>query len=99
MSLARILATLGMACISLPTFAQSPAPNYFVANCFNCHGTEGRGHSTIPALAGLSKTYIIEQMNAFKAGTRQATLMHQLSKGYTDDEIAIAAAYFAAQKK
>ncbi|MBK9625880.1 MAG: c-type cytochrome [Rhodocyclaceae bacterium] len=79
--------------------AQNTPPDYFVANCFNCHGTDGRGHSTIPPLAGLTKPYIIEQIAAFKAGTRPATVMHQLSKGYTDDEIARAAAYFAAQKK
>lgn len=95
----RILASISLVCLTLPAVAQSPAPNYFVANCFNCHGTEGRGHSAIPPLAGLTASYIIEQMSAFKAGTRQSTLMHQLSKGYTDNEIASAAAYFAAQKK
>jgi sulfide dehydrogenase cytochrome subunit len=99
MNPSRIIASVSLICLTLPATAQSPAPNYFVANCFNCHGTEGRGHSAIPPLAGLSTTYFVEQMNAFKAGTRQASLMHQLSKGYTDGEIAIAAAYFAAQKK
>ena len=95
----KIVATLVLLCSSLHAFAQSPAPDYFVANCFNCHGTGGRGQSSIPPLAGLTKTYIIEQMNAFKTGTRPATVMHQLAKGYSDDEIARAAAYFAAQKK
>ena len=95
----KIAATIVLLCCSLHAYAQSPAPDYFVANCFNCHGTGGRGHSPIPPLAGLSKTYLIEQMNAFKTGTRPATVMHQLVKGYTDDEITRAAAYFAAQKK
>ena len=95
----RIIAGISLVCLTLPATAQSPAPNYFVANCFNCHGAEGRGHSAIPPLAGLPAAYIVEQMNAFKAGTRQATLMHQLAKGYTDAEIAAAAAYFAALKK
>ena len=95
----KVTATLILLCSAAQAFAQSPAPDYFVANCFNCHGTQGRGQSSIPPLAGLTKTYIIEQMNAFKAGTRPATVMHQLTKGYTDDEIARAASYFAAQKK
>ena len=99
MSSLKITATLALLCLASPALAQSPAPDYFVANCFNCHGTQGRGQSSIPPLAGLTKTYIIEQMNAFKAGTRPATVMHQLTKGYTDDEIARAASYFAAQKK
>lgn len=99
MKLLKLVALTSIATLPLAGIAQNPAPNYFIANCFNCHGTDGRGHSTIPPLAGLTSSYIIEQMNEFKAGTRQATLMHQLSKGYTDAEIASAAAYFAAQKK
>ena len=95
----KIAATLVLLCSAAQIFAQSPAPDYFVANCFNCHGTQGRSQSSIPPLAGLTKTYIIEQMNAFKAGTRPATVMHQLAKGYSDDEIARAGTYFAAQKK
>jgi cytochrome c553 len=38
-------------------------------------------------------------MAAFKAGTRSATIMHQLAKGYSDAQIAQIAAYFAAQNK
>lgn len=99
MKLLTLVALTSIATLPLASIAQNPAPNYFIANCFNCHGTDGRGHSTIPPLAGLTSSYIIEQMNEFKAGARPATLMHQLSKGYTDAEIASAAAYFAAQKK
>ena len=95
----KIAATLVLLCSASYAYPQSPAPDYFVANCFNCHGTQGWSQSSIPPLAGLTKTYIIEQMNAFKAGTRPATVMHQLAKGYSDDEIARAATYFAAQKK
>jgi cytochrome c553 len=42
---------------------------------------------------------IILQMKAFKDGTRPATVMHQLSKGYSDAQVAMIANYFAAQKK
>lgn len=38
-------------------------------------------------------------MNAFKTGIRPATVMHQISKGYSDAQIELLAAYFAAQKK
>jgi sulfide dehydrogenase cytochrome subunit len=41
----------------------------------------------------------LTQLKAFKAGTRPATVMHQLSKGYSDAQIEQIAAYFAAQKK
>ena len=35
----------------------------------------------------------------FKAGRKPATIMHQLAKGYTDEQIVAIAGYFAAQKK
>ena len=71
------------------------------ATCANCHGTDGRAvdGSGVPGLAGLPAGYIVEQMKAFKGGARQATVMHQLAKGYSDAQIEQLAAYFAAQKK
>jgi cytochrome subunit of sulfide dehydrogenase len=71
------------------------------ASCANCHGTDGKvaAGSTVPSLAGMDKTYFVEQMKAFKAGTRSATLMHQISKGFNDAQIESMANYFAAQKK
>jgi cytochrome c553 len=71
---------------------------YFVSNCFNCHGTEGRLNSAIPAIAGRDREFLEETLKAYKAGTKPATIMHQLAKGYTDQEIAILADYFSRQK-
>ena len=69
------------------------------ASCANCHGTYGKSitDAALPALAGMKSINIIEQMQAFKTGTRQATIMHQIAKGYTDDQIKLLANYFAAQ--
>ena len=71
------------------------------ATCANCHGTNGRAveGSSVVSIAGLDKAYTIAQMTAFKNGTRPATVMHQLSKGYSDAQIDALATYFAAQKK
>ena len=71
------------------------------ATCANCHGTNGKAvaGSTVTSLAGLDKDYLKAQMMAFKAGTRTATVMHQISKGYNDAQIESLANYFAAQKK
>lgn len=71
------------------------------ATCANCHGTDGKAAqgSSATTLAGLSQDYIVAQMQAFKSGARPATIMHQLSKGYSDAQVAQIAAYFAAQKK
>lgn len=71
------------------------------ATCANCHGTDGRttDGSAIPALAGMPRDYMITQMKSFKDGSRPATVMHQLSKGFTDQQIESVAGYFAALKR
>ena len=57
------------------------------ATCANCHGTNGKATdgSSVVSLAGLDKNYTVAQMKAFKTGTRPATVMHQISKGYSDE--------------
>jgi sulfide dehydrogenase cytochrome subunit len=71
------------------------------ATCANCHGTQGRPvpGSPLPPLAGMPAAQMLSQMQAFKAGTRPATIMHQLSKGFSDAQLQQIAAYFAAQPK
>lgn len=70
------------------------------ATCAQCHGTDGRGAtgSIVPALAGRPEAATVEQLSAFKAGTRPATVMTQLAKGYSEVQIRQLAAYFAAQR-
>ncbi|MEO8384339.1 MAG: c-type cytochrome [Betaproteobacteria bacterium] len=70
------------------------------ANCAACHGTDGHSvGGAVPGLAGANGDYFIAQMKAFKDGKREATVMQQLSKGYSDVEVAALAEYFAKQKK
>ena len=70
------------------------------ANCAACHGTNGYSvGGAVPGLAGANKEYFVAQMKAFKEGKREATVMHQIAKGYSDAEIAAIADFFAAQKK
>lgn len=70
-------------------------------SCAMCHGTQGRtveGSSVAP-LAGRPAQETVAQMKAFKDGTRQATIMHQIAKGYSDAEIAAMADYFSRQTR
>jgi cytochrome c553 len=85
--------------------AQGPAPDptlgrNLAATCANCHGTDGRGApgSAVPGLAGRNKEEIVRLMNEFRDGKRQATIMHQLAKGYTAEQVDALAAYFAARR-
>jgi cytochrome c553 len=95
------LATLALALAAVASaHAQAPDPNLgrdIAATCANCHGTNGASLGTVPSLAGQPRQEIIARMKDFKAGTRQATIMHQLAKGYTDDQLELAAAFLAAQ--
>lgn len=69
------------------------------ATCASCHGTNGRVvGDTVKPLAGVSAEKIVAAMADFKSGAQPATIMHQISKGYTDDQIKAIAAFFAAQK-
>ncbi len=84
-----------------PVSAQGADPNlrrYLSAACANCHGTNGASQQGMPSLAGQQRTYLAQQMRDFKNGKRPATIMHQLAKGYTDEQIDALAAYFSAQK-
>lgn len=67
------------------------------AMCANCHGTAGKAAdgSGMPSLAGTPRETMIAQMKAFKDGSRPATVMHQLAKGFSDAQIEQIAAYFA----
>jgi sulfide dehydrogenase cytochrome subunit len=87
-----------------PAFAPSHltgnGPRAMAMTCAPCHGTNGTTAPGAPfrPLAGRSQGETIEILGQFKAGTRPATVMHQIAKGFTDDEIAAIAAYFEAQR-
>jgi len=69
------------------------------ATCANCHGTDGRTQGeTVPTLAGRDRELIASRLREFRDGKRPATVMHQLAKGYTEEQIDTLAAYFAALK-
>ena len=71
------------------------------ATCANCHGTEGRttDGSAIPSLAGMPREYMVAQMKAFREGTRPATVMHQLTKGLTEEQVQSVSTYFSTLKR
>jgi cytochrome c553 len=68
------------------------------ANCANCHGTNGASAGGMPALAGQPKDNLVRSLREFRDGKRPATIMHQLSKGYSDEQIELIAAFLAGQK-
>jgi cytochrome c553 len=104
-----------LSAFALAAAAQQPAPppafapsnltplgvRAMAANCAACHGTNGRAApgSTLAGLAGKPKDDLLTAMSQFKSGKKPATLMHQISKGYTDEELAALADYFSRQAR
>ncbi len=81
-------------------YAQTPDPNLarnIAAGCANCHGTNGVSQGGTPSLAGMPRQELVARMKEYKAGTRPATIMIQLAKGYSDEQIELIAGWFAAQ--
>ena len=94
-TLAALLAFTGM-----PLAAQAQDVNLsrnLAATCANCHGTNGQARGDMKPLAGVSADKIIAAIADYKSGAQPATIMHQIAKGYTDEQIKLVAAYFAAQ--
>lgn len=67
------------------------------ATCANCHGIDGNARGDMKPLAGMSADKLIAMVNDFRSGAQPATIMHQISKGYTDTQLKLIAGYFAAQ--
>lgn len=69
------------------------------STCAACHGTNGNSVGGTPVLAGLDPGYFSAQMHAFQRNERASTVMHHLSKGFTDAEIEQMAVFFANQPR
>jgi cytochrome c553 len=94
---AALVATLGAAHAE----GQGSDPNLgrnLAATCANCHGTNGVSVGEVASLAGRSKDDLVRRMQDYKKGTVPGTIMPQLAKGYTDEQIDLVAGWFAAQK-
>src|SRR2546427_2709187 len=98
-----LAATLASGAVfALSALAQRADPNLgrnLAAACANCHGTNGVSQPGMPRLAGQPRAYLEQQMRDFKAGKRPATVMHQIAKGYSDEQIGALAAYLSEQTR
>jgi len=69
------------------------------ASCSSCHGDDGNSMvATFPKLAQQHSSYLAQQLQAFKDGTRNDPMMSPMAKSLSDDDIADISAYYAAQK-
>ncbi len=85
-----------------PSQAQAPSPDRqaraWAASCAACHGTGGQSTGGIPPIAGRDAEVIYRTLLEFKNKQRPAaTVMHQHTQGYTDEELRRIAQHFAQQ--
>jgi sulfide dehydrogenase cytochrome subunit len=93
----RLVAVLLLTAAGLAQAQDANLGRNLAATCANCHGTNGQARGDSKPLAGVSAEKIMAAIADFKSGALPATIMHQISKGYTDEQIKLIAAYFAAQ--
>ena len=66
------------------------------AVCAACHGPDGNSvNPEWPSLAGQHARYIVQQIEAFKSGTRTNPLMSGIAAGITPQDAADLAAYYS----
>lgn len=100
----KLLSTIAAFClVAAAGTVHAADPNLgrnLAATCANCHGTNGHAQpgSGLDALAGVEKAKILVKLADFKSGVKPASIMHQIAKGYTDEQLDLIATYFAAQK-
>lgn len=68
--------------------ADGGPPHLVQALCQNCHGVDGV--AVLPGAANLSgqqREYLVEQLRAFRSGTRQNPQMTVIAKSLTEQDI------------
>lgn len=90
---------LALALATLPAAAQVvPAGRLLASNCFQCHGTDGRGPG-FDSLAGKSATELYQELLKFKATTDANDIMAKHAMGYTDAQLRALADWLSRQAR
>jgi cytochrome c553 len=93
-----VLWAAGLLLVSGGVAAQTtPAGRLLASNCFQCHGTNGKGPG-FETLAGRSSAEIYEKLVSFASGKEGQGLMARHAMGYTDAQMKSLAAWLATQK-
>lgn len=81
---------LALLLMAAPVSAQEAPPG--ASTCLGCHSPV-RTDAAIPSLRGRDAAEVATAMRAFREGTRPATLMDRLAKGFTEAETQAIAAW------
>ncbi|MFC5069644.1 c-type cytochrome [Flaviflagellibacter deserti] len=87
-----LLAVLGVVA-AMPVAAEAPAG---ATACAGCHAPAGRD-LPVPTLSGRTPESIVADMQAFRSGSRPATVMDRIAKGFSDGETRAIANWLASK--
>ncbi|HEX8741243.1 MAG TPA: cytochrome c [Casimicrobiaceae bacterium] len=94
MGLVVLLGAAGTACAN----GDVEAGKAKAASCAGCHGANGEGKGSYPALAGKSQKEIEQALEDYKSGKRNNAIMHSFADRLSDKDIDNVAAYYASLK-
>jgi sulfide dehydrogenase cytochrome subunit len=85
-------ASVALAAMLGATAAAPPPPG--ASSCSGCHAAGPQP----PALTGRNVAEIVAALDAFRVGTKQATVMDRIAKGFSHDESVAIAVWVSAPK-
>jgi cytochrome c553 len=92
------LALLLLAVVTCGAQAQAaPTGRLLASNCFQCHGTDGKGPG-FEKLAGKSANDIYHELAEMRAGKEGDGLMSRHALGYTDAQLRAIAQYLGSRR-
>lgn len=91
------IAFLGSLSLGAQAQALPPAGRLLASNCFQCHGTNGKGPG-FDELAGKSASEIYKDLKEFQSGKEGVGIMSKHALGYTDAQLNSLAAWLATQR-
>lgn len=74
-----------------------PAGRLLASNCFQCHGTNGKGPG-FDKLAGKSASELYKELLEFRAGKEGRGIMAAHALGYSDAQLRALSTYLSTQR-
>jgi len=97
--MARLILTILLFGSAMPLAeAAPPTPPPGAASCSGCHPTSKSVNTPVPRLVGRNAAEIEAAMQEFRTGQKPASVMDRIAKGFSADEIAAIATWYAARK-
>jgi cytochrome subunit of sulfide dehydrogenase len=92
-----VAAVLVTVFVARPAIAADAPPG--ATSCSGCHPAKRWVDTVVPRLVGRNPAEIVAAMQGFKSGALPATVMGQIAKGFSEEEIKAIAAWYGAQKE